>query len=160
MYKIPVSILVVIYNQENQILLLQRYDNNNFWQSVTGSLNTLNEKLHIAAQREVFEETGIQILSHTNINIDKFNAQSLNFNTLCNLNYTTSYNIYPEFRHKYPPFTTINQEHWFTLKVDSKYNTHIKLSDYEHISFKWVTLEGAKKACFSPSNAIAIQKIF
>jgi dATP pyrophosphohydrolase len=159
-YKIPISILVAIYNEKNQILLLQRYDNNKFWQSVTGSLNTLNEELHIAAEREVFEETSIQILSHTNINIDKFNAQTLDFNTLCNLNYTITYNIYPEFRHKYPPFTISNQEHWFALKINSKYNNNIKLSDYEHTSFKWVELGDSKKECFSPSNAIAIQKIF
>ena len=159
MYKIPISILVVIYNQKNEVLLLQRYDNNNFWQSVTGSLNSLNEKIHIAAEREVFEETGIIIKSHININISKFKSLELPFYVLCNLNYNIIYDIYPQFRYKYPPFTLTNQEHWFALKIEYEKSYDIKLSAYEHISFNWLNSELAKQNCFSPSNALAIQKI-
>jgi dATP pyrophosphohydrolase len=155
-YKIPISILVVIYNQNNQILLLQRYDNNSFWQSVTGSLDSLNEPLHLAAQREVCEETGIIINNHINTNLDKFNPNDAEINTLYNLDHSTSYNIYQQFRHKYPPFTSTNQEHWFALKIQN--NQNIKLSQYEHISYKFVSIDEAMQTCFSPSNAIAIQK--
>ena len=159
MYKIPISILVVIYNEKNQVLLLQRYDNHDFWQSVTGSLNSLNEQLHLAAQREVFEETGIIINSHINIDINNFKSDKLSFHTLCNLNYSVNYNIYPQFRYKYPPFTSTNQEHWFALKVEAQKYEYIILSDYEHIAFNWTDSKMAKQKCFSPSNAIAIDKI-
>ena len=37
-YKRPVSVLVVIHHQHQQFLMLQRVDNAEFWQSVTGSL--------------------------------------------------------------------------------------------------------------------------
>ncbi len=159
MYKIPISILVVIYNQKNEVLLLQRYDNNNFWQSVTGSLNSLNEELHIAAQREVFEETGIKIESHIDIHINDFQSSQLSFNTLCNLKYNVSYDIYHQFRYKYPPFASTNQEHWFALKIEDQKSQYIKLSSYEHISFNWVDAQTARQKCFSPSNSIAIKKI-
>lgn len=38
-YKLPVSVLVVIYAQDTKrVLMLQRRDDPDFWQSVTGSL--------------------------------------------------------------------------------------------------------------------------
>jgi len=57
-YKIPISILVVIFNEKNECLLLKRKDRENFWQSVTGSIEE-NESPYEAAKREVEEETGI-----------------------------------------------------------------------------------------------------
>ena len=36
-YKIPVSVLVVVYTPELEVLLLERADKPGFWQSVTGS---------------------------------------------------------------------------------------------------------------------------
>ena len=57
-YKIPISILVVIFNEKNECLLLKRKDRKNFWQSVTGSIEE-NESPYEAAKREVEEETGI-----------------------------------------------------------------------------------------------------
>lgn len=38
-YKLPVSVLVVIYAEDTKrVLMLQRRDDPDFWQSVTGSL--------------------------------------------------------------------------------------------------------------------------
>ena len=37
-YKTPVSALVVIHTPDLQVLLLERADRKNFWQSVTGSI--------------------------------------------------------------------------------------------------------------------------
>lgn len=60
-YKIPESVLVVIYTiRRKRILMLKRKDDTTFWQSVTGSLEQ-NETARDAAIREVLEETGINI---------------------------------------------------------------------------------------------------
>ena len=36
-YKLPVSVLVVVYTPQLQVLMLERADRQGFWQSVTGS---------------------------------------------------------------------------------------------------------------------------
>ena len=59
--KIPISVLVVIYKSNRDVLLIERADRSGFWQSVTGSLDVLDEDLAFAAAREVFEETGIAV---------------------------------------------------------------------------------------------------
>jgi dATP pyrophosphohydrolase len=60
-YKIPESVLVVIFSADLQVLLLERADKPGFWQSVTGSKDAIDEPLRETAIREVFEETGLQI---------------------------------------------------------------------------------------------------
>ncbi|MFZ4693334.1 MAG: NUDIX domain-containing protein, partial [Burkholderiaceae bacterium] len=60
-YKIPESVLVVIFSSDLQVLLLERADKLGFWQSVTGSKDSIDEPLRETAIREVFEETGLQI---------------------------------------------------------------------------------------------------
>ena len=37
-YRIPQSALTVVYNQSGQVLVMQRNDDPQFWQSVTGTL--------------------------------------------------------------------------------------------------------------------------
>ena len=58
-YKIPESVLVVIYTPALDVLLIKRADASDFWQSVTGSKDALEESFVQTAVREVFEETGI-----------------------------------------------------------------------------------------------------
>lgn len=61
-YKRPESVLVVIYAKSSgRVLMLQRRDDPDFWQSVTGSLEEGEAPLQ-TAQREVKEEVGIDIL--------------------------------------------------------------------------------------------------
>jgi 8-oxo-dGTP pyrophosphatase MutT (NUDIX family) len=59
-FKIPESVLVVIYSSEMEVLLIERADKQGFWQSVTGSKDAVDEPLIETAIREVQEETGIQ----------------------------------------------------------------------------------------------------
>jgi dATP pyrophosphohydrolase len=63
MYKVPISVLVVIHTPDMQILLLQRADHPGYWQSVTGSRNQ-DETLLQTAVREVAEETGLDATEH------------------------------------------------------------------------------------------------
>ena len=125
-YKQPISVLVIIYNDQQQILLLERADKPGFWQSVTGSLEA-GESLLQTAQREVAEETGICI---------------------------TTYEIYAYWRHRYAPGVTHNTEHVFSVCVRSDCN--IELSTQEHLQYGWYTREEAIKKVFSPSNQQAL----
>lgn len=62
-YKSPLSVLVLIYHQiSGKVLMLQRNDDQEFWQSVTGSLEE-GETPYQAAIREVKRETGLDIFS-------------------------------------------------------------------------------------------------
>lgn len=62
-HKIPISVLVVIYTPQLDVLILERADKMGFWQSVTGSIDAVDEPLAIAAAREVKEETGIDVVA-------------------------------------------------------------------------------------------------
>jgi dATP pyrophosphohydrolase len=53
-YKIPESVLVVIFSADLQVLLLERADKPGFWQSVTGSKDSIDEPLSVTAIREFF----------------------------------------------------------------------------------------------------------
>ena len=60
-YRIPQSALTVVYNRAGQVLVMQRNDDPEFWQSVTGTLEQ-GEKPIQTALREVLEETSIDII--------------------------------------------------------------------------------------------------
>ncbi len=143
--KIPISVLVVIYKSNRDVLLIERADRAGFWQSVTGSLDALDEDLALAATREVFEETGIVI-------------EHLPKDALKNMHQKIEYEIYPEWRFRYAPGVTRNTEHWFALEAPD--NTPIKLSPREHVAFEWLPYEKAAQKCFSRSNGEAILKLF
>ncbi|MGL4767537.1 MAG: dihydroneopterin triphosphate diphosphatase [Formosimonas sp.] len=146
MSKIPVSVLVVIHTPDLQVLLIKRTAKTpleqNFWQSVTGSLNDLNENPRDAAVRELFEETGLLAAEHE----------------LSDWHESFTYEIYPAWRHRYEEGVTHNVEHWFGLKVA---NTQIPivLAPDEHTEFQWLPFEAAAQLCFSANNAQAIRSL-
>ena len=143
--KIPISVLVVIHKSNGEVLLIERADRKNFWQSVTGSLDDINENLALAATREVCEETGIAV-------------ERLPEGALRNLHHQIEYEIYPDWRFRYGPGVTRNVEHWFALQVPD--NTPIELSPREHVAYQWLPFEEAAAKCFSRSNSEAILKLF
>ena len=143
--KIPISVLVVIYKPNGDVLLIERADRADFWQSVTGSLDALDEDLALAASREVFEETGISV--------NKLPAGALQ-----NMHHQIEYEIYPEWRFRYASGVTKNIEHWFSLQVPEQ--TSIQLAPREHVAYQWLPFKEAAKKCFSPSNGEAILKLF
>jgi dATP pyrophosphohydrolase len=143
--KIPISVLVVIYKSSGDVLLIERADRSGFWQSVTGSLDAPDEDLATAAAREVLEETGIDIAS-------------LPEGALQNMQHQIEYEIYPQWRYRYPPGITQNTEHWFSLQVPD--DTSVTLAPREHVAYQWLPFEQAAKQCFSRSNGEAILHLF
>ena len=140
-YKIPVSVLVVIYTPSLNVLLLERTDRPDFWQSVTGSKDTLDESLSLTAHREVLEETGIDS--------QQFLLQDWNL--------INRYEIYPVWRHRYAPGITENTEHVFGLCVNDVVS--VKISPREHLNYQWLPYQKAADLCFSASNAEAILQL-
>ena len=137
-FKIPVSVLVVIYTADLQVLLMERADAPEFWQSVTGS-QEVGEMLVQTAFREVSEETGLDA--------SRF--------ALNDWQIETRYEIYPRWRHRYAPGVTHNTEHVFGLRLHE--TQPIALSAREHVGYAWLPWEAAAAQCFSPSNAAAIR---
>lgn len=137
-FKIPESVLVVIHTPAYEVLLIERADQPGFWQSVTGSVDSLQEDLRRTAQREVFEETGITA------DLGQFVDWSI----------SNVYDIYPAWRTRYAPGVTRNTEHVFSLCVPR--GTAVLLSPREHTACQWLPYLAAADQCFSPSNAEAI----
>ena len=139
-YKTPISVLVVIYTADLQVLLLERADHPGYWQSVTGSQN-LGETLRETVLREVEEETGLLAEQH-----ELHDCKQQNI-----------YEIYPEWRHRYAPGVNTNIEHVWRLKLAVP--VPIKLAQREHLRHAWHPYKDAAQRCFSPSNAAAILQL-
>lgn len=137
--KLPVSVLVVVHTAGREVLLLERAARPGFWQSVTGSLDRADEPPVEAARRELREETGIE-------------ARPQDFRGW-NLCYT--FEIFPEWRHRFVPGTTYNSEHVFSVKLPER--TPVALAPDEHVASLWLPWNDAAAKCFSWSNRDAIR---
>lgn len=145
MFKIPVSVLVVIHSADLQVLMMERADAPGLWQSVTGSqefsADEQIETLRQTAIREVSEETGLD-------------AQTFQLTDwrMCN-----RYEIFPRWRHRYAPGVSQNSEHVFGLLLPT--TRQVKLAEREHLNQIWLPYEQAAEKCFSWSNAAAIRRL-
>jgi len=137
-HKIPVSVLVVIYTQDGQVLLMERADAPGFWQSVTGSQDE-GETLEHTAIREVREETG---LDASQFELTPWDIE-------------TRYEIYERWRHRYAPGVTHNTEHVFGLRLPRP--LPVVLAPREHLRYVWLPWDAAAERCFSSSNAAAVR---
>lgn len=139
-YKRPESILVVIYAKSSgRVLMLQRRDDTAFWQSVTGSLEEAESPLH-AAQREVMEEIGINIVTE---GLPLLNCQRC-----------VEFELFLHLRHRYLPGTIHNKEHWFCLALPEERIPVLT----EHHAYQWLDAEAAAKLTKSWSNQQAIEE--
>jgi dATP pyrophosphohydrolase len=136
-YRIPQSALTVVYNRAGQVLVMQRNDDPEFWQSVTGTLE-LGEKPIETALREVLEETSIDIIQSAYQLVD---CQKIN-----------TYDIRDRWKHRYPPGTPYNTEHVFSVEVA---NTQ-SISLTEHSAYFWLDKTSAIKKVWSDTNREAI----
>ena len=125
---------------EREYLLLRRVTSHGgFWQSVTGSLE--GEESHRgAAVREVLEETGI-IASE-----DKF----------IELGLVNTFEIAVQWREKYAPGVTHNEEVCFALKVEKG---DVQLDSSEHDAYVWVGYDRAVEMVYWNSTRRALAAV-
>jgi len=132
---------VLVHTPELRVLLLERADFPGYWQSVTGS-REVGETLAETATRELREETGLDAAA---------------FEGVVDWKRTNEYEIFPRWRHRYPPGTTHNIEHVFSLQVPRP--VPVRLAADEHLSHLWLPWEEAAPKCFSWSNRQAIEEL-
>ncbi len=137
-YKIPRSVLVVVHTPELQVLMMERAGWPGFWQSVTGSLAHEAEPLRDAAIREVREETGLDAAR----------------DRLLDWGIENSFEIFPQYRHRYAPGVTHNLEHVFSLEVPPE--TPIAIDPAEHLRYRWLPCREAAALTISWTNRDAI----
>lgn len=139
-YKRPVSVLVVIYARDTgRVLMLQRRDDPDFWQSVTGSIEE-GESALFAAQREVKEEVNIDISAEA---LSLFDCQRC-----------IEFELFAHLRHRYAPGVTRNTEHWFCLALPAERKVVIT----EHLAYQWLEAPRAAQLTKSWSNRQAIEE--
>jgi len=137
-YRRPESVLIVIYTDGGEFLLMERRRPAGFWQSVTGSLEW-GELADSAARREVVEETGI--------------TQGV----LVNLQWTQVYEILRAFGKVYAPGITRNLEHAFSLRLAQR--VPVTLSASEHVQFRWAGGADAVETASSSTNRAVIEQL-
>ncbi len=146
-FKIPQSVLVVIYTPTLDVLLIRRADaleaGEVFWQSVTGSKDAFDEGWATTAAREVLEETGMDCQPGSALAA-----------YLQDWNLENTYTIYPRWLHRYAAGVSHNTERIFGLQVPER--VPVTLNPREHTAYQWLPYSDAADLCFSPSNAEAI----
>jgi len=135
-HKLPVSVLVLVHTVQREVLLLERALRAGYWQSVTGSVDTMDEPLERAAAREVREETGID-----GGRLERWNV-------------IYTFEIYKQWRHRFAPGVIHNVESVFALELPGR--VPVTLAPEEHTAFEWLPWREAAARCFSWSNRDAI----
>ena len=130
------SVIIVIYTDAKEFLLLERRRPPGYWQSVTGSLEW-GETADRAARRELEEETGI--------------TQGV----LVNLQWTQTYEILASFGKIYAPGIIRNLEHAFSLRLPRR----VEVTLSEHVQCRWVSDTEALSLVSSDSNRAVIAEL-
>ncbi|MBS7806304.1 dihydroneopterin triphosphate diphosphatase [Variovorax sp. PCZ-1] len=146
-YKIPRSVLVVIYTPPGEVLLIERANEHGLgsgvWQSVTGSLDHNNESFTACAVREVMEETGLDTHAPDHL--------------LTDWHLENTYDIWPHYLHRYEPGITRNTERVFGLRIPKP--VIVKLAPQEHVRQIWLPWQEAALRVSSASNELAIRRV-
>ena len=135
----PVSVLVVVYTDNAQILLLRRRQPLDSWQSVTGSLK--NEESHAAAAaRELQEETGLT------------DEGELSYNDV-----SRRFEIDPRWRDQFEPGVVENEEFEWRYRLPAVRD--IELNADEHSAYRWLHVDDAIRTIWSWTNRDALQQL-
>ncbi|OXY81930.1 dihydroneopterin triphosphate diphosphatase [Oceanimonas doudoroffii] len=137
-HKHPESVLILIHTRD-RVLLLQRKDNPDFWQSVTGSLEAGENRMQ-AATRELEEETGLVV------------GNGLQ---LVETGHRVRFEIYPHWRHRYRPGVTHNWEYEFRLCLPEPQQVRLT----EHLDQCWLPFGEARTRAGSWTNRDAIGRL-
>ncbi len=146
-YKIPRSVLVVIYTLQKDVLLIERANAQGLpsgsWQSVTGSLDFEDESYANCAAREVMEETALDVHASGH--------------QLTDWQLENTYDIWPHYLHRYAPGITRNTERVFGLCIPAR--VQVQLAPFEHVNQLWLPWQEAAPKVHSASNEAMIRKI-
>lgn len=138
-FRRPESVLVVVYTDDGQALLLRRRQPFDFWQSVTGSL--LARETHAqAAARELEEETG--------------------FTQEGELTFSGKHRVFmidPRWRNRYPAGVTINTEYEWRYRMPGIRD--VTLDEAEHSAYRWLPFAEAIEAVWSWTNREALREL-
>ena len=142
-YKQPRSVQVVVFTEQagrRLYLLLRRVSSHGgFWQSVTGSLEDGETHLQ-AAVREVFEETGFRVRE----------------DELIDLGVTNVFEIAEQWRPKYAPGVTRNEEVCFALSVE---HGKVEIDRLEHDEYVWVDYDTAARMLYWEGNRRTLEAV-
>ena len=138
-YRRPISVLVVVFTDDAQVLLLRRHQPFDFWQSVTGSLK--NDESHAdAAARELQEETGL--IEEGELSYSDVSRQFV---------------IDPRWRDRFAPGVVENVE--FEWRYRLRAVSEIKLDKEEHSECRWLPIDEAIETVWSWTNRDAIKQL-
>jgi dATP pyrophosphohydrolase len=138
-FRIPVSVLVLVHSDDGQVLLLRRSKPFDFWQSVTGSLKS-GESHRDAAQRELFEETGLT------------NEGELHYSGV-----SRQFVIDPRWRDRFEPGSVENVEFEWHYRLTAI--PKIILSADEHSEYRWLPVALAASEVWSWTNRDALEAL-
>lgn len=138
-FRRPVSVLVVVYTDALDVLLLQRTKPFDFWQSVTGSLND-GESVASAARRELLEETGLSSEGElTDSGVERI------------------FTIDPRWRHRFAPGVTENREYEWRYRLWNR--QEVTIDEREHSALKWCAIDTAISEVWSWTNREALDNL-
>ncbi|MFQ5982094.1 MAG: dihydroneopterin triphosphate diphosphatase [Woeseiaceae bacterium] len=135
----PVSVLIVVHTDDGEVLLLRRCKPFDFWQSVTGSLQS-DESHEDAAARELEEETGFTdegVLSYTGV--------------------SRTFEIDSRWRDRFEPGVVENVEYEWRYRLPEART--IRLNEEEHAEFQWLPVDEAIDAVWSWTNREALEQL-
>jgi dATP pyrophosphohydrolase len=135
----PESVLVVVYSDDGQVLLLRRVSPFDFWQSVTGSLDA-GESHSAAASRELHEETGLT-----------------DEGRLVDSGTRRTFTIDPRWRQKYAPDITENVEYEWRYRLPRPVD--ITADPGEHSDWQWLPIDEAIELVWSWTNRDALKQL-
>ena len=138
-YRRPESVLVLVYTDRSNVLLLKRIQPFVFWQSVTGTLAE-HETPEQTARRELLEETGLS-----------------GEGELVDTDTRRVFTIDPRWRDRYAPGVVENTEHEFRFRLPEV--NEIRLEASEHSAYRWVDIDSAVNAVWSWTNKAALERL-